>query len=178
MNYKYSANFVDTKFYSLFFIFLGVSKNNIYLCGTIYIKSNTMAVTRFGVSLESELLEALDNYVKENKFPNRSQAIRQLIERNLVEKKWQCNHQVAGAITLVFDYNKRDLGRKITKIQHDYLEEILAVMHFHLSNKTNMEIVVVQGQAYRLTELSDKLISLKGIRHGKLVMTKSDERMN
>jgi CopG family nickel-responsive transcriptional regulator len=136
-----------------------------------------MAVTRFGVSLETELLEALDNYVKENNFPNRSQAIRQLIERNLVEKKWQCNHQVAGAIMLVYNHNKRDLSRKITDIQHHYTKEILAIQHFHLSPETTMEIVAVRGQSYRLTELSDKLISLKGIRHGKLVMTKSDERI-
>ena len=133
-----------------------------------------MAVTRFGVSLESELLDALDNYVKENNFPNRSQAIRQLIERNLVERKWQCNHQVAGAITLVYDHHKRDLGRKITDIQHDYFQEILAVQHFHLSHETCMEIIAVKGQASRLTELSDKLISLKGIEHGKLVMTKTN----
>ena len=134
-----------------------------------------MAVTRFGVSLESELLEALDNYVLENNFPNRSQAIRQLIERNLVERKWQCNHQVAGAITLVYDHHKRDLGRKIADIQHDFFKEILAVQHFHLSHETCMEIIAVRGQAKRLTELSDKLISLKGVRHGKLVMTRSED---
>ena len=133
-----------------------------------------MPVTRFGVSLEAELLDALDNYVLENNFPNRSQAIRQLIERNLVERKWQCNHQVAGAITLVYDHHKRDLGRKITEIQHDYFKEILALQHFHLSCETCMEIIAVRGQAYRLTELSDKLISLKGVRHGKLVMTRSE----
>ena len=133
-----------------------------------------MAVTRFGVSLESELLEALDNYVVENNFPNRSQAIRQLIERNLVEKKWQCNHMVAGAITLIYDHHKRDLLNRLNEIQHDYFKEILAVQHFHLSHETCMEIVAVQGEAYRLTELSDKLISLKGIQHGKLVMTKTN----
>jgi len=134
-----------------------------------------MPVTRFGVSLESELLEALDNYVLENNFPNRSQAIRQLIERNLIERKWHCNHQVAGAITLVYDHHKRDLGRKIADIQHDYFMEILAVQHFHLSHETCMEIIAVRGQAKRLTELSDKLISLKGVRHGKLVMTRSED---
>ena len=134
-----------------------------------------MSVSRFGVSLETELLEALDHYVSENNFPNRSQAIRQLIERNLVEKKWQCNHQVAGAITLVFDHHRRDLSSKITDIQHDYHKEILAVQHFHLSHETCMEIIAVKGQAQRLTELADKLIALKGIRHGKLVMTRSDE---
>ena len=134
-----------------------------------------MSVTRFGVSLEAELLEALDNYVKENNFPNRSQAIRQLIERNLVERKWQCNHQVAGAITLVYDHHRRELLNRLNDIQHDYHHEILAVQHFHLSHETCMEIIAVKGHAYRLTELSDKLISLKGVRHGKLVMTRSDE---
>ena len=134
-----------------------------------------MSVLRFGVSLESELLEALDNYVKDNNFPNRSQAIRQLIERNLVEKKWQCNHQVAGAITLLYDHRKRDLSVKIADIRHAYLKEILSVQLFHLSPEICMEIVAVRGQAYRLTELSDKLISLKGIHHGKLVMTRSND---
>jgi len=49
-----------------------------------------MAVSRFGVSLEEELLIALDQYVTENNFSNRSQAIRYLIEKNLVEQKWKC----------------------------------------------------------------------------------------
>jgi len=134
-----------------------------------------MAVTRFGVSLESELLEALDDYVKENDFPNRSQAIRQLIERNLVERKWQCNHYVAGAITLVYDHQKRDLSKKIAEIKREYTKEILAIQCFNLSRDICMEIIAVRGQAYQLTKLSDQLISLKGIRHGKLVMTQSDE---
>ncbi len=133
-----------------------------------------MGVTRFGVSLESELLEALDKYVVENNFPNRSQAIRQLIERNLVEKKWQCNNMVAGAITMVFEHHRRELINRIADIQHDYHAEILVVQRFQLSSEISMEIIAVRGQSYRLTELSDKLIALKGLRHGKLVMTRSD----
>jgi len=132
-----------------------------------------MAVTRFGVSLESELLEALDSYVVDNNFPNRSQAIRQLIERNLVEKKWQCNNTVAGAITLVFDHHRRDLGNRLAEIQHDYFKEILAVQHFHISHDICMEIIAVRGEARSLTKLADKLIGLKGVKHGKLVMTQT-----
>jgi CopG family nickel-responsive transcriptional regulator len=134
-----------------------------------------MAITRFGVSLESELLDALDNYVVDNNFPNRSQAIRQLIERNLIKKKWQCNNIVVGAITLIYDNHQRDLLNRIADIQHGYHTEILAVQHFHLSHETCMEIIAVQGQAYRLTELSDKLVGIKGVKHGKLVMTRSDD---
>ncbi|MDR0873776.1 MAG: nickel-responsive transcriptional regulator NikR [Prevotellaceae bacterium] len=134
-----------------------------------------MAVTRFGVSLENDLLEALDNYVKTNNFPNRSQAVRQLIERNIVEKKWQCNNIVAGTVILVHNPEKRDLTNKIAKIQQEYFREILSVQQFLFSPTTCFEVFAVRGQSYKLTELSDKLISLKGIRHGKLVMTRADE---
>ena len=134
-----------------------------------------MAVSRFGVSLENDLLEALDNYVAANNFPNRSQAIRQLIERNIVEKKWQCNNIVAGAIILVYNPNKRDLTTKLTDIQQQYFKEILSVQHFYVSQTTRLEVVAVKGQSYRLTELSDKLISLKGIQHGKLNMSRCDD---
>ena len=54
-----------------------------------------MALKRFGVSLEDYLLEDLDQYVKQNGFTNRSQAIRFLIEKNVTEQKWLCNHIVA-----------------------------------------------------------------------------------
>ena len=134
-----------------------------------------MSVSRFGVSLENDLLEALDDYVAANNFPNRSQAIRQLIERNIVEKKWQCNNIVAGAVILVYDHQKRDLMNRLFSIQHDYYKEILSVQHFYFSKTICFDIIAVKGQSYRLTELSDKLITTKGVRHGKLMMTKCDD---
>ena len=133
-----------------------------------------MTVTRFGVSLEKELLTTLDEYVNENRFANRSQAIRQLIAKNTVEKKWQCNNRVAGSITLVYDHNKRDILSKLTDIQHDYHEVILSSQHFHLDHDKCMEIIAVKGKALTLTELSDKLIAVKGIHHGKLTMSRAD----
>ena len=65
-----------------------------------------MKVKRFGVSLEEDLLNKLDQYVIENHFPNRSQAIRLLIQKTEVEKKWKDNDIVAGAIVLVYDHHK------------------------------------------------------------------------
>jgi CopG family nickel-responsive transcriptional regulator len=133
-----------------------------------------MSTSRFSVSLESNLLEALDNYVAANNFPNRSQAVRQLIERNLVEEKWQCNNVVAGAIILIYDYHKREILNRLAEIQHDYQQEILSIQQFQFSGDFNFEIVAARGKSYRLTELADQLIALKGIRHGKLIMTQSE----
>jgi len=132
-----------------------------------------MGVERFGVSLEKELLTELDNFVKENRFPNRSQAIRHLIEKNMVETKWQCNNEVAGAVILMYDHHKRDISNISNSIQHDYHDVILSSQHVHLNHDPCLETIAVKGKAIRLTELSDKLIALKGVKHGKLVMTRA-----
>ena len=133
-----------------------------------------MSVVRFGVSLEKELLDALDAYAVENQFSNRSQAIRHLISNHTVVKKWQCNNVVAGSITLMYDHHKHDILGSLTDIQHDYHEEILSSQHFHLDHDNCLEIIAVKGKAVKLTELSEKLIAIKGIQHGKLTMSKAD----
>lgn len=133
-----------------------------------------MTLVRFGVSIDEEILKALDNFVVESNFPNRSQAIRHLVEKNLVEKKWQCNHNVAGAIVLLYDHHKGDVTLKANDVQHQYYDVILSSQHFHLTHNNCLEIVAVKGTANRLTELSDKLIGIKGVIHGKLIMSKVD----
>lgn len=130
-----------------------------------------MAVTRFGVSLEEDLLKALDEYVQENAFSNRSQAIRFLIEKNLVEKKWKCDNIVAGAITLVYGETKKDIHSRLQDIQAGYREMILSSQIFYIGDHY-MEIVAVKGPSFQLTNLADQLIAVKGIQHGKLIMSK------
>jgi CopG family nickel-responsive transcriptional regulator len=133
-----------------------------------------MALKRFGVSLENELLENLDQYVDENGFANRSQAIRFLVEKNVAEKKWQCDHVVAGTIVIMYDQAKKDIASKITDIQQLYQDVILSSSQYFLKESFCMHIATVTGTAYRLTELSDRLITIKGIKHGKLVMSRAD----
>jgi CopG family nickel-responsive transcriptional regulator len=133
-----------------------------------------MSVVRFGVSLDEEILKALDDFVVGSNMPNRSQAIRHLVEKNLVEKKWHCNQLVAGAIILLYDHHKGDLTTRSNLIQHDYYDVIMSSQHFHLNHDNCLEIIAVKGTANRLTELSDQLIGIKGIIHGKLVMSRAD----
>ena len=133
-----------------------------------------MSLVRFGVGLEEDILKALDNFVVENNLPNRSQAIRHLVEKHTVEKKWQCNNMVAGAIVMLYDHHKGDVTTKSNDIQHEYFDLILSSQHFHLNHDNCLEIVAVKGTASRLTELSDKLIGIKGIIHGKLVMSRAE----
>jgi CopG family nickel-responsive transcriptional regulator len=133
-----------------------------------------MALKRFGVSLEDEILESLDRYAEENGFANRSQAIRFLIEKNVAEQKWQCNHIVAGTIIIMYDRVKREISSKLACAQQDYKDVILSSSQYYINENFCLHIVTVMGTAYRLTELSDKLTAIKGIKHGKLVMSRAD----
>jgi CopG family nickel-responsive transcriptional regulator len=133
-----------------------------------------MSVKRFGISIESELLEALDAFVIENGFANRSQGIRSLIEKNIVEKKWLCNRHVAGGIVLLYDSKKYDVSKNLLEIQQENASFILSSQRFFLKNQMCLEIIAVEGAAQELTHFSDKMISLKGMKHGKLIMSQAD----
>ena len=132
-----------------------------------------MSVTRFGVSLEEELLTALDQYVTENSFSNRSQAIRYLVEKNLAEQKWKCDNLVAGAMVMVYPCLKPEIRIRSSELQFQYRDVVIGVQQFNLSEQNCMEIIAVKGTSFRLTELSDKMISIKGVIHGKLIMSKT-----
>jgi CopG family nickel-responsive transcriptional regulator len=133
-----------------------------------------MSVLRFSVSLEEELLIALDQYVVENNFSNRSQAFRYLIEKNRVEEKWKCDNLVAGAVVMVYNWQKHEIRTHSSELQFEYRDVVIGVQQFTLSEVNCMEIIAVKGTSRRLTELSDKLISIKGIQHGKLIMSKTE----
>lgn len=128
-------------------------------------------IKRFGVSLEEDLLEKLDMLVEKHKFPNRSQAIRFLISNMLVEDKLQKNKEVAGCLVLIFDHHKRNLVNKSLDIQHTFSNLILSTQHVHLDHHNCLEMIALKGKVNKLNELADRLISLKGIKHGKLTVT-------
>ena len=133
-----------------------------------------MALKRFGVSLEDDILESLDEFVKINGFANRSQALRFFVEKNVAEKKWQCGNIVAGTIIVMYDQSKREISQRITDIQHQYQDVILSSSQYYLNKDFCLHIVTVTGVAHKLTELSDRLITIKGLKHGKLVMSRAD----
>ena len=124
-------------------------------------------LTRFGVSLDEELLEPFDALCAVKGYSNRSEAIRDLIRKALVAEEWQQAHgQGAGTLTLVYDHHKNDLARRLTQMQHDEHDIIIATLHVHLDHHNCLEVLILKGEAARVRALADKLISCKGVKHG------------
>jgi CopG family nickel-responsive transcriptional regulator len=129
-------------------------------------------LSRIGVAIDSELLARFDRLIAQRKYTNRSEAFRDLIRDELVEKTWQSpNSEVVGTVTLVYDHHVRMLNEKLTDIQHDHHRLILSTMHVHLDHDNCLEVLVVRGRSSEVRKVADSLISAKGVKHGRLTIT-------
>ena len=133
---------------------------------------------RFGVSLEKGLLSKFDRRIREKKYTNRSQALRDLIREDLVKKEWQENKEVSGAITLIYDHHKRELLDKITDIQHDFQKLIISTQHIHLDRDNCLEIIAIRGKSKEAQKLAETLRAIKGVKHGRLSMSSAGAHLD
>jgi len=132
-------------------------------------------ISRFGVSLEKDLLDKFDTLIEKKDYTNRSEALRDLIRQELVKKQWQSGEQVAGIITLVYDHHKRELLNKLTDLQHDYHHIIISTQHIHLDHNNCLEIAVVKGKPKDVEKLSNRIRATKGVKHTELAMATTGE---
>jgi CopG family nickel-responsive transcriptional regulator len=128
-------------------------------------------LVRFGVSLEKPLLERFDSLIRERQYTNRSEALRDLIRRELVQREWLEGRDVAGAITLIYDHHQKEVLSKVTDTQHGFQKVIISTQHIHLDHHNCLEIIAARGKAEEVQRLADALTSIKGVRHGTLSMS-------
>lgn len=134
---------------------------------------------RFGISMEKELLERLDREIVKRGYPNRSEAIRDLIRNQLVELDWSNDdEEVAGTITIIYNHHVRGLSDLLLELQHDHHEMIISVMHVHLEHDHCLEVMVIKGRTTEAKELAGRLIGVKGVKHGKLTITSTGKGLN
>jgi len=127
---------------------------------------------RFGVSLDSDLLDKFDKHCEERSYQTRSEAIRDLIRNTLVEREWDsAGGDLAGTLTLVYDHHKSGLSQRLTEIQHDAHHVIQSSLHVHLDHHNCLEVIILKGDAETIKALGQKLISTKGVKHGNLALT-------
>jgi len=125
------------------------------------------AVTRFGVSLDENLLARFDRVIGRKGYTNRSEAIRDLIRDSLVREQWELGtDQVVGTLTLVYNHNVRDLSDKLTDLQHAHYKAIVSTLHVHLDPHHCLEVLVLRGKAKELKGIADRLIGTRGVKHG------------
>ena len=126
---------------------------------------------RVSIALEDELLAKFDQHIKQRRYGNRSEAMRDLIRADLVEQQWSKDRVVVGTITLLYDHHTRDLSRNLTNLQHRSKAKVLSSLHVHLDHHYCLEVIAVKGRSRLVRELADTLIGTRGVLHGNLTAT-------
>ena len=129
-------------------------------------------LSRIGVALDSDLLKQFDQWMGRRGYTNRSEAFRDLIRDRLVgERTAAPNAVVVGTITLIYDHHASGISEKLTELQHASHELVVSTSHAHLDYESCLEVLIVHGKSAQVEQFADRLIGLKGVQHGRLVMT-------
>ena len=136
-----------------------------------------MGLTRFGVSLDKNLLEKFDRLIENKNYTNRSEAFRDLIRQELITKEWVEGEDIAGTITIIYDHHQRELATKLMDIQHDHGKNIISTQHIHLDHHNCMEIIAVRGSAKEAQKLADMLKAVRGVKHSTLGMSSTGKHI-
>lgn len=119
--------------------------------------------------MERALLERLDQLVEQRGLSNRSEAIRDLVRRELDQQEWAHGGAVSATITLVYDHHVRELTERLNEIQHDHGDQIVSTLHVHLDHHHCMEVIAARGPSRHLKEMSERLLGTKGVLTGGVV---------
>jgi len=95
------------------------------------------------------------------------------VRDHFVQEEVASNREVVGTLTLVYDHHQPKLSEQLIEAQHDYTGQVLATTHVHLDHHNCLEVIIFKGRGMDVKKFSDRLLSLRGVKHGKLVLTSS-----
>ncbi|MGD2094048.1 MAG: nickel-responsive transcriptional regulator NikR [Phycisphaerales bacterium] len=128
---------------------------------------------RIGVSLEGELLSMFDELIAKQGYQSRSEAIRDLVRRQLSEEKLSNPKAMAvAAVFLVYNHHSTKLTDKLVAVQHSHnlgsSLQIISTLHVHLDEHDCMEVIVLRGHVCQINKMAQGILSMKGVKLGRL----------
>jgi len=134
---------------------------------------------RFGVSLNINLLDRFDALIRRMGYENRSEAIRDLIREKLVQEEWQePDGEAFGIVFLVYDHHTMSLDRRLLDLQHKYAAHVISSLHIHIDEHTCVEVVALRGNGQKVRSLGEKLVSMRGVKFGRLNLGTTGEDLH
>ena len=122
--------------------------------------------------MEGDLLNKFDKMIDKRGYTNRSEAIRDFVRERIVEEGIHDADSLAfGVLSFVYDHHVRDLEAKLTDFQHDHFKSIVSTSHIHIDHDNCLEVIILKDRAGSIRQISDKILTYKGVKHGTLSLT-------
>jgi len=120
---------------------------------------------RIGVSLDEKLLSQFDKLISRKHYPNRSEAIRDLIRKSIAEEELtKPTAKAIASILLVYNHHSMKLSQRLVDIQHEHLIQTISSMHVHLDHDNCLEVIILKGKVKDIQKTADQITALKGVK--------------
>ena len=128
---------------------------------------------RIGVSLDKELLSKFDDLIGKRGYQSRSEALRDLVRRELSEERLgDPKAKGVAAVFLVYDHHSTKLIDKLIGLQHSHSRasslQVISSLHVHLDEHDCLEVIVIRGQVGEINKVAQSILSMKGVKLGRL----------
>ncbi|NJD52403.1 MAG: nickel-responsive transcriptional regulator NikR [Candidatus Methanoperedens sp.] len=136
-------------------------------------------LARIGVSLPENLLERFDEIITKRGYSSRSEGIRDAIRGYIRYYAWmsEVEGERVGTISLVYDHNQRGLVNSLLDIEHEFTDIIRSSIHIHINHDMCMEVLMVRGEGQNVKAVTEKIMTLRGVKHVKLTTIIPDEEI-
>ena len=130
-------------------------------------------VERIGVSLDKKLLTKFDKLIGEQGYQSRSEAIRDLVRRQLsAERLRHPKSKAVAAVFLVYDHHSTKLAEQLIDLQHMHILasslQVISSLHVHLDEHNCLEVIVLRGRVGEINKVAESILSMKGVKLGRI----------
>ena len=125
---------------------------------------------RYTISLEDSIAEQFEDWIKRNRYTNRSEALRDLLRERFAQEALRTyrSPNCVASVTYVYDHHERELGRRLVEDQHKHHELTVSTLHVHLDHEHCLEVALLRGNTKTVLAEAREIIAERGVQHGNI----------
>lgn len=120
---------------------------------------------RVTISLEEDIAAAFDDLVQAQGYQSRSEAVRDLIRREVENRRLQQagDRLCVANLSYVYDHHVRALAGRLVALQHDHHELVISTTHVHLDHDNCLESTILKGPIDAVRSLANGIQAERGV---------------
>jgi CopG family nickel-responsive transcriptional regulator len=132
----------------------------------------SLAMQRVTMTIDDELMDSLDAYMRASGHQNRSEAVRDLVRAGLMTQPRIDDgaRRCMAALVYVYDHETRQLSKRLMDDHHSHSDLSIAAVHVHVDAESCLEVSLLRGPKAEVEHFAQHVIGERGVRYGRLVV--------
>lgn len=121
---------------------------------------------RISISIDDDLLAAVDGLCERRQYTSRSEAFRDIVREAVAREETSLgdDRPCIATLSYVYDHETRDLARRLTSAQHHRHDLSITTLHIHVTEHDCLEVVILKGIIRDVRQFADSVTSQRGVR--------------